>query len=40
MYTKLYENEWTDALDTLTQSGKRWAMDLVIKHLYIVLNVI
>jgi hypothetical protein len=40
MYTKLYENEWTDTLDTLTQSGKRWAMDLVIKHLYIVLNVI
>jgi hypothetical protein len=22
MYSKLYENEWTDALDTLTQSGK------------------
>ena len=40
MYSKLYENEWTDTLDTLTQSGKRWAMDLVIKHLYIVLNVI
>ena len=39
MYSRLYENEWTDALDTLTQSGKRWAMDLVIKHLYIVLNV-
>ena len=40
MYSKLYENEWTDTLDTLTQSGKGWAMDLVIKHLYIVLNVI
>lgn len=38
MYSKLYDNEWSDALDTLTQSGKRWAMDLVIKHLYLVIK--
>ncbi|CAG2225944.1 unnamed protein product [Mytilus edulis] len=38
MYSKLYDNEWSDALDMLTQSGKRWAMDLVIKHLYLVIK--
>ncbi|CAC5364659.1 unnamed protein product [Mytilus coruscus] len=38
-YSKLYGNELSDdALDMLTQSGKRWAMDLVIKHLYIVIK--
>lgn len=40
MYNKMYDNEWTDALDKLTQSGSRWAMDVTIKHLYTIMKVI
>lgn len=39
MYNSMYDNEWTDALEILTQSGKRWAMDVTIKHLYAVMKV-
>ncbi|XP_063413994.1 uncharacterized protein LOC134696241 [Mytilus trossulus] len=39
MFSELYDTEWTDAVDKLMSSNKDWSEDLVVRHLFIVLQV-
>lgn len=38
LYLELYDNEWTEAVDTLL-NGNRWPEDMIIRHLFIILQV-
>ncbi|CAG2249022.1 unnamed protein product [Mytilus edulis] len=37
LYSELYDNEWTEAVDTLL-NGNRWPEDMIIRHLFIILQ--
>lgn len=39
MFSELYDTEWTDAVDKLMSSNKDWSEDLIVRHLFIVLQV-
>lgn len=38
LYSELYDNEWTEAVDDLV--SKEWSEDMIVRHLFIILQVV
>jgi hypothetical protein len=40
MFAELYDSEWTDVMDDILESHKKWTEELVVRHICIVLQVL
>jgi hypothetical protein len=40
MFAEMYDTEWTDVMDDILESHKEWTEELVVRHIFIVLQVL
>ena len=40
MFAEMYDSEWTDVMDDILESHKEWTEELVVRHMFIVLQVL
>ena len=40
LFSELYDSEWTDVTDDIQESHKEWTEELVVRHIFIVLQVL
>ena len=40
MFAEMFDSEWTDVMDDILESHKEWKEELVIRHIFIVLQVL
>lgn len=40
MFAEMYDSEWTDVMDDILESHKEWTEELVVRHIFIVLQVL